>query len=215
MSINWALVPLGEMSDEDIVKFLKTRDEPLTVSRPTVTRARQKLNIPRFNPSRTLIVNWEEVPLGVKPDTVLARELNFDPSTIARQRRVRGIEPVPPGRPSMAADWDKEPLGEVLDICIAQRLGVSHVTVLHQRRRRGIPRAPKTPRNELLSLVYRSSARSTAWYAERLERSCEEVLKELLDLVELGFVGFLPEWGWLPARPPEGSGTLVPIHPTT
>lgn len=92
------------------------------------------------------IINWDGVGLGTKPDGTLAMELNVAPSTVARQRKKRGIPPF--GRKGFTrVNWDQVGLGVRPDTHIAEELGVSVAAVCIARNKRGIPPAPKETRN--------------------------------------------------------------------
>lgn len=84
------------------------------------------------------VVNWDDQPLGVESDRVLARRLGVTRQAVQQARESRcvppcGIESVPKG-----IDWDDQPLGRMLDTEIAAALGVSPAIVGRQRRKRGI-----------------------------------------------------------------------------
>lgn len=53
--------------------------------KPQVYRLRRKQGV-------TAPINWEDVPLGLKPDTVIARELNVSVATVSQQRKIAGIK---------------------------------------------------------------------------------------------------------------------------
>lgn len=86
------------------------------------------------------LTDWDSQPLGSVVDCEIARRLGCSNSTVAAQRKARGIPAS--GKPSLT-DWDAQPLGEVSDCEIARRVGCHLMTVRYQRRKRGIPTASR------------------------------------------------------------------------
>lgn len=81
-------------------------------------------------------IEWDNVPLGQKPDTVLARELGVTNQVVWEARSRRGIARFGGARTQI--DWSSLPLGEQPDRAVARQVGVSRRTVAYHRARLGI-----------------------------------------------------------------------------
>jgi hypothetical protein len=93
--INWDEQPLGEISDNELSKRLG-------VSNVAVGKARRRRKIPPFNSKgrhrsqgQRAGINWDEQPLGQKPDADIAQRLGVDPSSVRAARRKKGIAAYP------------------------------------------------------------------------------------------------------------------------
>ncbi len=86
-------------------------------------------------------INWDDVPLGSKPDTVIAKEFGVVSQVVAKARSRRGIPRFSSTgyRTLTDEEWQSCGLGEKPDSEIARELGVSRESVGLVRRNRGIP----------------------------------------------------------------------------
>lgn len=85
-------------------------------------------------------IDWDDVELGARSDTVFARQLGVAPQVVWAARRRRGI-PAFAGdqlRRRRAIDWEAVGLGLEPDAAIAIRLGVERRVVATERAKRGI-----------------------------------------------------------------------------
>ena len=80
-------------------------------------------------------INWDDQPLGLKPDTQIAKTLGVSAETVRLARRARNIAPARPP----VINWANQPLGKVPDQELASKLGTSLTAVCSARRARGIP----------------------------------------------------------------------------
>ena len=76
-------------------------------------------------------IDWNQVPLGEKPDREIARSLKVSTSVVYNERRRRNIR-------RRTIDWDSVPFGTKTDREIALDLDISPRAVFRQRRKRGI-----------------------------------------------------------------------------
>lgn len=90
--IDWDNQPLGKVSDTVLAKQLE-------VSRHSVYKQRRKRGIasaPREKGTRKRYpprsIDWDNVPLGSRPDFIIARDLRIRRSVVREERRARGIE---------------------------------------------------------------------------------------------------------------------------
>lgn len=112
-------------------------------------------------------IDWNSQPLGLMPDTNIARPLGVDHSAVRRQRVKRGIPTYKAPKPVKVKPvkvkkvkpakvkkvkpdpWVKAELGEVPDRIAASRMHVSLAAARKERLRRGLPpcrkRVPKYP----------------------------------------------------------------------
>lgn len=132
-SIDWASLPLGQVSDEEIARRCGC-------SRPTVARERTARGIPAYQraPSR----DWTAVGLGTVADHVIAERLGVPVKTVMSARRRLGI------RGARYIDWDSMPLGQRSDGDIAREYGVDRTGVSRARAARGIPPFDPTRRTK-------------------------------------------------------------------
>jgi len=95
-----------------------------------------------------MIIDWDAVGLGEKPDPDLAAELGVSTSRVCYQREKRGIPILRrPTREKWAGvDWDAVGLGTKPDRQLAEELGIPVSSVRHYREQRGIPLMRKVPR---------------------------------------------------------------------
>jgi hypothetical protein len=83
------------------------------------------------------IVDWSKVPLGAKPDRVIAQGLGISIDTVNTARLKLGIPSYK--QKHIVTDWSKIPLGKVPDWVVAEQLGKSIDSVCVARSSRGIP----------------------------------------------------------------------------
>ena len=90
-------------------------------------------------PSGSKGIVWDHVPLGLKPDTVIAKELGVASQSVALARSRRGIAAFHKYREPTQDEWNSCGLGEKPDSEIAISLGVPRERVGSIRRKHGIP----------------------------------------------------------------------------
>ena len=117
-SIDWASIP-SEISNAQLAKDHGV--PPYWVSEK------------RASTRRT--IDWDSIPLGTKPDRLIAEEYGVRYRNVRTARINRGI----PRVIARGFDYSKQPLGQVPDRVIAKTLGISPVSVAHARKMRGIP----------------------------------------------------------------------------
>ena len=93
----------------------------------------------RLPPFKT--IDWTNIPLGTKPDTVIAKEYGLAYNRVQKKREALGI----PRVPQRKFDYSKQPLGKVTDAEIARSMGIAASCVALARKQRGI--APCKPRS--------------------------------------------------------------------
>ncbi len=89
--IDWASQPLGQMSDAALAR-------KLGCVRPSVTRARTRAGIKL--PHAREKIPWDDLPLGVEMDIVIAARMQVGVSAVQQARKRRGIPRVPRARTS-------------------------------------------------------------------------------------------------------------------
>lgn len=94
-------------------------------------------------------IDWDNQPLGLMTDEVLAKILGVGHSAVSNQRLSRSItafrhtDNFTPTSRKKNIDWDKQPLGEIPDTQLARKLGVVAGTIRYARLKRGIPTAKR------------------------------------------------------------------------
>lgn len=196
-----AVALLGTASDGDVAAAL-------AIPRWQVKNKRHQLGIPPFVPPPHAAVNrrkWTPAAaalLGTMPDGQLARRLGLSVSTVATERRRRGVAPFTPRHPGY--EWTPEIvacLGQLPDPEIARRFEIPLPAVKAARRRRGIPGPVNygvvVPTAELRALLARPTAevrrrsglapstirrlrRQLGVMAQRLNRPCQPAEEALI-----------------------------------
>jgi hypothetical protein len=85
-------------------------------------------------------IDWDKESLGKEPDTVIAKRLFVNSTTVRKARMSRGIGACLKSKHKShkGIDWDNQPLGEVSDMDLSRTLGVTQSTVRQARIRRGL-----------------------------------------------------------------------------
>jgi hypothetical protein len=88
------LKDLWHLSNTEIVAITGYSFASIGRWRDKLSKPRVRLLVYRSRRKRGIFapINWEDVPLGLKPDTVIAQELNVSVATVSQQRKISGIK---------------------------------------------------------------------------------------------------------------------------
>lgn len=121
--------------------------------------------------TRRININWDSMPLGEAPDSVLADSLGCSTWAVRRQRMKRKIPAFVNG---YQIDWSKAPFLRYTDAELAEKYGVPVRTVLHHRLKMGIRRdavheaVPPTVRTPPGTII--NGEPPVSWLKERIQQ---------------------------------------------